>query len=120
MKKQEYVKLEGNDIEELDAAEARVLTHNLGRAKAEQIINTKYPNSLAEELGINENEKIKIVSPNGVINYFIVKFSRTVKKDHLFAPMHYVEVNSVLPSIFDKYSKEPSFKYVPVNIETVY
>ncbi|MGL4329119.1 MAG: molybdopterin dinucleotide binding domain-containing protein, partial [Clostridium sp.] len=75
---------------------------------------------LAEELGINENEKIKIVSPNGVINYFIVKFSRTVKKDHLFAPMHYVEANSVLPSIFDKYSKEPSFKYVPVNIEKVY
>ena len=75
---------------------------------------------LAEELGINENEKIKIVSPNGVINYFIVKFSRNVKKDHLFAPMHYVEANSVLPSIFDKYSKEPSFKYVPVNIEKVY
>ena len=75
---------------------------------------------LAEELGINENEKIKIVSPNGVINYFLVKFSRTVKKDHLFAPMHYVEANSVLPSIFDKYSKEPSFKYVPVNIEKVY
>ena len=75
---------------------------------------------LAEELGINENEKIKIVSQNGVINYFIVKFSRTVKKDHLFAPMHYVEANSVLPSIFDKYSKEPSFKYVPVNIEKVY
>ena len=30
---------------------------------------------LAEELGINENEKIKIVSPNGVINYFIVKLA---------------------------------------------
>jgi len=33
--------------------------------------------------------------------------------------MHYIETNSLLPSIFDTYSKEPNFKYVPVKIEKV-
>ena len=74
---------------------------------------------LADELDIAENDKVKVISSNGVINTFIVKLTRTVKKYHLFAPMHYIETNSVLPSVFDKYSKEPSFKYVAVNIEKV-
>ena len=74
---------------------------------------------LAEELGIKENEKIKITSPNGVSNNFLVKLSRAVKKDQIYAPMHYIEVNSLLPSIFDTYSKEPNFKYVPVKIEKI-
>ena len=74
---------------------------------------------LAEELGISDNDKIKISSPNGVTNTFEVKLSRTVKKNQLFAPMHYIEANSLLPSIFDTYSKEPNFKYVPVKIEKI-
>lgn len=74
---------------------------------------------LAHELGILDNEIIKITSPNGVSNNFLVKLSRTVKKDQIYAPMHYIETNSLLPSIFDTYSKEPNFKYVPVKIEKV-
>lgn len=74
---------------------------------------------LANELGIKDNETIKISSPNGVSNNFLVKLSRTVKKDQIYAPMHYIEANSLLPSIFDTYSKEPNFKYVPVKIEKI-
>ena len=74
---------------------------------------------LAHELGILDNEIIKITSPNGVSNNFLVKLSRSVKKDQIYAPMHYIETNSLLPSIFDTYSKEPNFKYVPVKIEKV-
>lgn len=76
-------------------------------------------NELAEELGIKENDVIKISSANGISNEFLVKLSRTVKKNHIYAPMHYIETNSLLPSIFDTYSKEPSFKYVPVKIEKI-
>ena len=76
-------------------------------------------NELAEELNIKENDIVKISSPNGVSNEFLVKLSRTVKKNHIYAPMHYIEANSLLPSIFDTYSKEPNFKYVPVKIEKV-
>lgn len=74
---------------------------------------------LAEELDIKENDMLKVSSPNGVSNKFLVKLSRTVKKDQLYAPMHYIEANSVLPSIFDTYSKEPNYKYGPVKIEKI-
>ncbi|GAA0109756.1 molybdopterin oxidoreductase family protein [Clostridium tertium] len=74
---------------------------------------------LAEELDIRENDMVKLSSPNGVSNKFLVKLSRTVKKDQLYAPMHYIEANSVLPSIFDTYSKEPNYKYGPVKIEKI-
>ena len=74
---------------------------------------------LAEELDIRENDMVKLSSPNGVSNKFLVKLSRTVKKDQLYAPMHYIEANSILPSIFDTYSKEPNYKYGPVKIEKI-
>lgn len=83
--------------------------------KAYVNINT----DLAHELGILDNETIKITSPNGISNNFIVKLSRSVKKDQIYAPMHYIEANSLLPSIFDTYSKEPNYKYVPVKIEKI-
>jgi len=63
-----------------------------------------------------DNEIIKITSPNGVSNNFLVKLSRTVKKDQIYAPMHYIETNALTPSVYDPYSKEPSFKTVAVNI----
>ena len=74
---------------------------------------------LAEELGIEENEKIRIVSANGEAREFITKVSRSVKKNEIYAPMHYDAANALLPSIFDTYSKEPSYKYVPVRIEKI-
>lgn len=74
---------------------------------------------LAEELDIKENDVVKVSSPNGVSNRFLVKLSRTVKKDQLYAPMHYIQANSILPSVFDTYSKEPNYKYVPVKIEKI-
>jgi anaerobic selenocysteine-containing dehydrogenase len=74
---------------------------------------------LAEELDIKENDIVKVSSPNGVSNRFLVKLSRAVKKDHLYAPMHYIQANSILPSVFDTYSKEPNYKYTPVKIEKV-
>lgn len=80
MKKQEYVKLEGNDIEELNAAEAKVLTHNLGRAKAEQIINTKYSNSLADELGMTDEEFEKYLDKEFEDNDEIMEIIRDMDK----------------------------------------
>ncbi len=74
---------------------------------------------LAEELDIKENDVVRVSSPNGIKNSFLVKLSRTVKKNHLYAPMHYIEANSILPSVFDTYSKEPNYKYTPVKIEKI-
>lgn len=71
---------------------------------------------LAKELNIEENERVKIASQNGVTSEFNVKISDHVKKDHLYAPIHYIETNALTPSVYDPYSKEPSFKTVAVNI----
>ncbi|MGL5152736.1 MAG: molybdopterin oxidoreductase family protein [Clostridium sp.] len=71
---------------------------------------------LAKELNIKLNEVITIASQNGVARDFLVKLTDNIKKEHLFAPIHYIETNALTPSIFDPYSKEPSFKTVPVKI----
>ena len=71
---------------------------------------------LAKELNIAENERVKISSQNGVTSEFNVVYSEDVKKEHLYAPIHYIETNSLTPSVYDPYSAEPSFKTVAVNI----
>ncbi|MFU7518240.1 molybdopterin dinucleotide binding domain-containing protein, partial [Clostridium sp. HCS.1] len=45
---------------------------------------------LAEELGIKENDNVKVSSPNGITNTFLVKLSRSVKRGDVYAPMHYI------------------------------
>ncbi len=82
------------------------------RKESYVLINPK----LADELNIVENERIKIKSQNGVTSEFNAVISDDVKYGHLYAPIHYIETNSLTPSIYDPYSKEPSYKTVPVNI----
>lgn len=71
---------------------------------------------LASELDIVENDRIILKSINGVSSEFDAKISDTVKKGQLYAPIHYIEANALTPSIYDPYSKEPSYKTTPVNI----
>lgn len=71
---------------------------------------------LAAELKIHENERVVVESINGSSAEFDVKISDTVKKEHLYAPIHYIETNSLTPSVYDPFSKEPSFKTVAVKI----
>lgn len=75
-------------------------------------MNTK----LAKELDIIENEVIKVSSINGKSSDFIVKFTDNVRYDELYSPIHYLECNSLTPSLYDSYSKEPSYKATPINI----
>ena len=71
---------------------------------------------LAKELNIEENERVSIASQNGVTKDFTIKISDHVKKEHLYAPIHYIETNALTPSVYDPYSKEPSFKTVAVKV----
>lgn len=86
--------------------------NNIIQNKSYVLINPK----LAKELNIVDNERIKIKSQNGVSKKFTAVISEDVKKDHLYAPIHYIETNALTPSIYDPYSKEPSYKTVAVNI----
>lgn len=72
---------------------------------------------LAEENSIKENDKIRIYSINGKDAVFFVKITENVQYEELYAPIHYIECNMLTPSIYDPYSKEPSYKATPVRFE---
>ncbi|MDK0536939.1 nitrate reductase [Clostridium perfringens] len=73
----------------------------------------------AEKLDIKENDEVLIHSSNGHISKFIARLTDNLKEKTLYAPIHYIETNLLTPSVFDPYSKEPSYKTVQVNIEKV-
>lgn len=71
----------------------------------------------AERLNIKENDEVLIHSSNGHTSKFIARLTDNLKEKTLYAPIHYIETNLLTPSVFDPYSKEPSYKTVQVNIE---
>ena len=71
----------------------------------------------AEKLDIKENDEVLINSSNGHTSKFIARLTDNLKEKTLYAPIHYIETNLLTPSVFDPYSKEPSYKTVQVNIE---
>ncbi|HAT4319420.1 nitrate reductase [Clostridium perfringens] len=73
----------------------------------------------AERLDIKENDEVLINSSNGHTSKFIARLTDNLKEKTLYAPIHYIETNLLTPSVFDPYSKEPSYKTVQVNIEKV-
>ena len=72
--------------------------------------------TLAAEKGIVDNEIFEVASINGKSSRFAAKISEDVQVDELYAPMHYIETNNLTPSLYDPYSKEPSYKTTPINI----
>lgn len=76
-----------------------------------------YINSeLAKEKNIKNNSLVEIVSSNGQSAVVVALITDDVHKDELYIPMHYIECNKLTASIYDGYSKEPSFKATTVNI----
>lgn len=71
----------------------------------------------AKEYGIREMDRIRVHSVNGENAVFHVLVTSNVTHDELFAPIHYLECNKITPSIYDKYSREPSYKATPVCFE---
>ena len=78
--------------------------------KAYLFMNTR----LAMEHGIREMDEIQVYSANGQNARFTVKLTEQVGYEELYAPIHYIECNKLTPSIYDPYSKEPSYKATPV------
>jgi len=77
-----------------------------------------YMNSkLALENGIKENDFIRVYSINGEDADFFVKITDNLRYEQLYAPIHYIECNKLTPSLYDPYSKEPSYKATPIYFE---
>lgn len=79
------------------------------------LVNTE----AAKEAGINENDKIRVYSINGHNAEFIARLTDDVRYNELYAPIHYIECNKLTASLYDPYSKEPSYKATPVRFEKV-
>lgn len=73
--------------------------------------------TLAGENDIAENDRIRVFSVNGQEAVFLVKVTENIGYRELFAPIHYIECNKLTPSLYDTYSKEPSYKATPVRFE---
>ncbi len=74
---------------------------------------------MAQEMGIGEMEEIQLYSINGENARFAVKITENVQYGELYAPIHYIECNKLTPSLYDSYSKEPSYKATPVRFEKI-
>ncbi|MCL1836024.1 MAG: molybdopterin oxidoreductase family protein [Treponema sp.] len=72
---------------------------------------------LAGKYSLAENDLLEIKSINGQSAVFKARITPNVPPDQLFAPIHYIETNKLTPSLYDSYSKEPSYKTTPVNIK---
>lgn len=81
--------------------------------KAYLYMNTE----LAKEKEIREMDEIRVYSVNGQDAVFSVKITDNVQYEELYAPIHYIECNKLTPSVYDPYSKEPSYKATPVRFE---
>ncbi len=62
-------------------------------------------------------DQVRVVSVNGQWADFAVKVTENVQYEELYAPIHYIECNKLTPSLYDPYSKEPSYKATPVRLE---
>ncbi len=78
-------------------------------------VNTEF----AKEKGIKDNDIVKISSVNGHDADFVALITNDVKYGDFYAPIHYIECNKLTLSVYDPYSKEPSYKTTPVNVELV-
>lgn len=73
--------------------------------------------SVAEKFNLKHEDWITIYSCNGQNANFAVRITDDVQEDEIYAPIHYEECNKLTPSVYDPYSKEPSYKAAVVRIE---
>lgn len=98
--------------------------HTQVRTREFNVVNDAYPEQayiyihpqLAAEKGIQENEVFEVASINGRTSRFTARFTENVPPNQLYGSMHYIETNNLTPSLYDPYSKEPSYKTTPINI----
>ncbi len=88
------------------------VVNDVSRKGAYALVNTK----LCAELGVENGDSITVDSINGQSADFVVRVTDNVRYDEIYVPLHYIECNKLTPAIYDKYSKEPSYKTTPINI----
>lgn len=73
----------------------------------------------AKKHKIENLDLVRVYSVNGQNADFTVLITSNVREQELYAPLHYIECNKLTPSVYDKYSREPSYKATPIHFEKV-
>ena len=73
--------------------------------------------SVAKKYGLKHEDWVTLYSCNGQNADFAIRITDDVQEDEIYAPIHYVECNKLTPSVYDPYSKEPSYKSAVVRLE---
>lgn len=72
---------------------------------------------VAEKFHLQHEDVVTLYSINGQHADFVVRITDDVQEDEIYAPIHYQECNKLTPSVYDPYSKEPSYKSAVVRLE---
>ena len=97
--------------------------HTLTRTGKVNILNKMCPsepyveinNEDAKKLEIQDGQMVIVDSRRGQVKVKAFIGDKT-KVGNVFIPMHFAEANQLTFPAFDKYSKQPAFKYAAVNI----
>lgn len=71
---------------------------------------------VAAKYDLKHEDMVTLYSCNGQNADFTVRITDDVREDEIYAPIHYVECNKLTPSVYDPYSKEPSYKAAVVRL----
>lgn len=102
------------------------LWHTLTRTRNMPIVQHTYPKEDyllisqqdADNLKVKDEDLVLVSSKNGNCN-IKVKVSDEVVAGQVFISMHYNVANRLTDSLYDPYSKEPSYKYATVSIKKI-
>lgn len=91
--------------------------HTQTRTKNSAVLRKLYPNDPfveinpkdARESGIGQSDWVIVSSQRGEMKA-IAFVTNAVQPGQIFIPMHYEETNKLTDSVFDPYSKQPSYK----------
>lgn len=72
---------------------------------------------VAKKFNLQHEDWVTLYSCNGQNADFAIRITDDVQVDEIYAPIHYQECNKLTPSVYDPYSKEPSYKSAVVRLE---
>lgn len=98
--------------------------HTQTRTSKSAVLQKLYPPMLyaeinpedADRLGVRPDGQVTISSQRGRVTAYAV-ITSAVNKGQIFVPMHYEDVNQLTDSVFDPYSRQPSYKACAVQVE---
>lgn len=97
--------------------------HTQTRTNKSAVLRKLFPENLyveinpsdARELGIAQNESVFVESQRSSVRAKSY-ITPTIQPGQLFLPMHYKRTNQLTDSVFDPYSKQPSYKACAVRV----